>query len=62
MLGAILMVDGSRVAVSKAGMRVAEIFMCLIYSAAKFCFEAALLVLTEVLESDEGSSWLILTC
>lgn len=56
------MADGSRVTVSKAGMRVAEIFMCLIYSAAKFCFEAALLVLTEVLESDEGSSWLILTC
>lgn len=55
------MADGSRVAVSKAGMRIAEIFMCFIYSAARFCFEAALLVLTGGLDS-EGSSWLILTC
>lgn len=42
------MADGSRVAVSKAGMRIAEIFMCFIYRAARFCFEAALLVLTGV--------------
>lgn len=48
MLAGILMADGSRVAVSKAGMRIAEIFMCFIYRAARFCFEAALLVLTGV--------------